>query len=66
MVGQINMVVDVVRPGLNALLGELEVVLDEAQNAPLDGAGDGSLDEKTWLSLRVMVANLASLIGRPS
>lgn len=34
----------------------LDAVLDEAQNGPPDGAGDGSLTERRWSALRILVS----------
>ena len=33
----------------------LDSILDDAQNGPPDGAGDGSLTERRWTTLRALV-----------
>ncbi len=48
--------------GLYALVGHLDRVLGEAQNAPPQGKADGSLDEQAWTKAhQVAVAGSALL-----
>jgi hypothetical protein len=43
------------------VLDRLEEVLGDAQNGPPDGAADGSIDEATWMALRVVVESAKAL-----